>query len=109
MLGCYPKKFALEGGRFRKFHTIVSYQTLDSENSLADLWESINLMPHSLFRKLGISKLKPTKISIQLTDQSIKYLVGVSGNLDEVRSHPHNFGEAGVSKDMSGPELLASS
>ncbi|GJT59163.1 reverse transcriptase domain-containing protein [Tanacetum coccineum] len=32
------------------------------KNALADLGASINLMPHSLFRQLGISKLKPTKM-----------------------------------------------
>ncbi|GJY17056.1 hypothetical protein Tco_0388547 [Tanacetum coccineum] len=31
------------------------------KNALANLGASINLMPHSLFRRLGISKLKPTK------------------------------------------------
>ncbi|GKB84333.1 reverse transcriptase domain-containing protein [Tanacetum coccineum] len=41
------------------------------KNALADLGASINLMPHSLFRRLGISKLKPTKMSIQPADRSI--------------------------------------
>nr|GEU90617.1 hypothetical protein [Tanacetum cinerariifolium] len=40
------------------------------KNALADLGESINLMSHSLFLRLGISKLKPTRMSIQLTDRS---------------------------------------
>ncbi|GJY92961.1 DNA-directed DNA polymerase [Tanacetum coccineum] len=47
------------------------------KNALADLGASIYLMPHSLFRRLGISKLKPTKMSIQLADRSIKYPIGV--------------------------------
>ncbi|GJY11232.1 reverse transcriptase domain-containing protein [Tanacetum coccineum] len=47
------------------------------KNALADLGASINLMRHSLFRRLGISKLKPTTMSIQLADRSIKYPVGV--------------------------------
>ncbi|GJV22867.1 reverse transcriptase domain-containing protein [Tanacetum coccineum] len=51
------------------------------KNALADLGASINLMPHSLFQRLGISKLKPTKMSIQLADQSIKYPIGVCENL----------------------------
>ncbi|GJZ30317.1 putative reverse transcriptase domain-containing protein [Tanacetum coccineum] len=53
------------------------------KNALADLGASINLIPHSLFRRLGISKLKPTKMSIQLADQSIKYPIGVCENLLE--------------------------
>ncbi|GJR20938.1 DNA-directed DNA polymerase [Tanacetum coccineum] len=51
------------------------------KNALVDLGASINLMPHSIFRRLGISKLKPTKMSIQLVDQSIKYPIGVCENL----------------------------
>ncbi|GJZ74129.1 retrotransposon protein, putative, ty3-gypsy subclass [Tanacetum coccineum] len=43
------------------------------KNAMADLGASINLMPHSLFRRLGISKLKPTRMSIQLANRSIKY------------------------------------
>ncbi|GJZ73590.1 reverse transcriptase domain-containing protein [Tanacetum coccineum] len=57
--------------RSRKFHTTVSNQTFS--NKLADLGASINLMPHYLFRRLGISKLKPTRMSIQLANRSIKY------------------------------------
>ncbi|GKA25170.1 putative reverse transcriptase domain-containing protein [Tanacetum coccineum] len=51
------------------------------KNALADLRASINLMPHSLFQRLGISQLKPTKMSIQLAGQSIKYPIGVCENL----------------------------
>ncbi|GJT59013.1 reverse transcriptase domain-containing protein [Tanacetum coccineum] len=51
------------------------------KNALADLGASINLMPHSLFRRLGILKLKPTKMSIQLADRSIKYPIRVCENL----------------------------
>ncbi|GJZ93778.1 DNA-directed DNA polymerase [Tanacetum coccineum] len=51
------------------------------KNALADSGSSINLMPHSLFQRLGISKLKPTKMSIQLADRSIKYPIGVCENL----------------------------
>ncbi|GKA93240.1 DNA-directed DNA polymerase [Tanacetum coccineum] len=51
------------------------------KNALADLGAIINLMPHSLFRRLGIFKLKPTRMSIQLADRSIKYPIGVYENL----------------------------
>nr|GEV70853.1 hypothetical protein [Tanacetum cinerariifolium] len=51
------------------------------KNALADLRASINIMPHSLFRRSGISKHKPTKMSIQLADRSIKYPIGVCENL----------------------------
>ncbi|GKA47939.1 DNA-directed DNA polymerase [Tanacetum coccineum] len=42
---------------------------------------SINLMPYSLFCKLRISELEPTRMSIQLADRSLKYPVGVCKNL----------------------------
>nr|GEW14005.1 hypothetical protein [Tanacetum cinerariifolium] len=67
--------------RPRKFYTTMSYQTLGSKKALADLGASINLMSHTLFRRLGISKLKPTRMSIQLGDRSIKYPIGVCENL----------------------------
>nr|GEW82392.1 putative reverse transcriptase domain-containing protein [Tanacetum cinerariifolium] len=54
---------------------------LEVKSALGDLRASINLMPHSLFRQLGISKLKLTRMSIQLADRSIKYPVGVYENL----------------------------
>ncbi|GJZ81009.1 hypothetical protein Tco_0646003 [Tanacetum coccineum] len=62
----------------------MAYQTLAVKNALADLGANINLMPHSLFRRLGISKLKPTRMSIQLiqlADRSIKYPIEVCENL----------------------------
>ncbi|GKA59968.1 DNA-directed DNA polymerase [Tanacetum coccineum] len=55
--------------------------SLAVKNVLADLGASINLMPYSLFRRLGISKFKPTKMSIQLAGRSIKYPIGVYENL----------------------------
>ncbi|GJX87925.1 DNA-directed DNA polymerase [Tanacetum coccineum] len=56
-------------------------RSLTVKNALSDLGASINLMQHSLFRRLGISKLKPTRMSIQLVDRSIKYPIGVCENL----------------------------
>ncbi|KAK8954477.1 hypothetical protein KSP39_PZI002182 [Platanthera zijinensis] len=47
------------------------------KHALADLGASINLMPYSLFKKLGLGDPIPTKISIQLADRSVKYPVGV--------------------------------
>ncbi|GJV50162.1 reverse transcriptase domain-containing protein [Tanacetum coccineum] len=63
------------------FTLLYLIEPLAVKNSLADLGASINLMPYSLFRRLGISKLKPTKMSIQLADRSIKYPIEVCENL----------------------------
>ncbi|KAL5549750.1 hypothetical protein UlMin_004981 [Ulmus minor] len=40
---------------------------------LCDLGASINLMPLSIFRKLGLGEVKPTTVSLQLVDKSIKH------------------------------------
>nr|GEU61860.1 hypothetical protein [Tanacetum cinerariifolium] len=63
------------------FTLLCLTEPLAVKNALADLGASINLMPHSLFRQLRISKLKPTKMSIQLADRSIKYPIEVCENL----------------------------
>src|SRR5262249_23743115 len=45
--------------------------------ALADLGASINLMPYSLFKTLNLGEPKPTKMSIQLADRSIRYPKGI--------------------------------
>ncbi|XP_062085772.1 uncharacterized protein LOC133791881 [Humulus lupulus] len=45
--------------------------------ALCDLGASINLMPLSVFRKLGLGEAKPTTITLQLADRSIKHPKGV--------------------------------
>ena len=47
------------------------------ERALCDLGASINLMPFSLFRRLNLGEVKPTSISLQLADRSIKYPRGI--------------------------------
>ncbi|XP_022863621.1 uncharacterized protein LOC111383714 [Olea europaea var. sylvestris] len=41
-------------------------------NCLCDSGASINLMPFSVYKKLGLEELKNTSISLQLADRSIK-------------------------------------
>ena len=48
---------------------------------LCDLGTSINLMPLSIFRKLGLGDVKATNMTLQLADHSIKRPYGV---VDEV-------------------------
>nr|GEW33244.1 reverse transcriptase domain-containing protein [Tanacetum cinerariifolium] len=82
---CLPRKRILaRPGWFAFIHQprgILHSSRRLVKNTLADLGASINLMPHSFFRRLGISELKPTKISIQLAGRSIKYPIGVYENL----------------------------
>jgi hypothetical protein len=50
-------------------------------NALADLGASINLMPYSLYAKLALNSLKPTRISIRLADRSLQYPLGIAENM----------------------------
>ncbi|GKA68419.1 reverse transcriptase domain-containing protein, partial [Tanacetum coccineum] len=50
-------------------------------NALADLGASINLMPYSLYAKLSLETLKPTKMRVRLADTSFQYLVGIAKNM----------------------------
>ncbi|XP_073121144.1 uncharacterized protein [Henckelia pumila] len=51
------------------------------DNALCDLGTSINLMPYSLAKKLGIGVTEPTLISLKLADRSVKYPRGVVENV----------------------------
>ncbi|GJS28113.1 reverse transcriptase domain-containing protein [Tanacetum coccineum] len=50
-------------------------------NALADLGASINLMPYSLYAKLSLKTLKPTKMSVRLADRSFQFPVGIAENM----------------------------
>ena len=50
---------------------------LDFERALCDLGASINLMPYSIFRKLCIGKVKPTRVTPRMADNSIKHPRGI--------------------------------
>ncbi|GJS27298.1 reverse transcriptase domain-containing protein [Tanacetum coccineum] len=47
----------------------------------ADLCASINLMSYSLYAKLSLETLKPTKMSVRLADRSFQYPVGIAENM----------------------------
>ena len=42
------------------------------EKALLDLGASVNLLPYSMYKQLGLRELKPTSITLSLTDRSIK-------------------------------------
>ncbi|XP_076911619.1 uncharacterized protein LOC143569639 [Bidens hawaiensis] len=50
-------------------------------HALADLGASINLMPYSIFSRLGLGEPRPTRMSIQLADRSVKYPRGIVENM----------------------------
>ncbi|XP_048231776.1 uncharacterized protein LOC125370430 [Ricinus communis] len=48
---------------------------------MLDLGASINLMPYSIYERLGLGGLKPTTMSLQFADISIKYPRGIVEDL----------------------------
>ncbi|XP_012435453.1 uncharacterized protein LOC105762087 [Gossypium raimondii] len=59
-----------------------------SGKALCDLVSSINLMPTSECKRLGIGKAKRTTITLQLVDQSLAY---PKGNIEDVLVHVAKF------------------
>ncbi|XP_062089686.1 uncharacterized protein LOC133796225 [Humulus lupulus] len=49
----------------------------ECKHALCDLGASINLMPLSVFRRLGLGKASPTTITLQLADRSVKHPRGI--------------------------------
>ena len=47
------------------------------ERALLDLGASLNLLPYSIYKKLGLGELKATTITLSLADCSIKVPRGV--------------------------------
>ncbi|KAL2486468.1 Aspartic peptidase domain containing protein [Abeliophyllum distichum] len=45
--------------------------------ALCDLGASVNLMPYSIFKQLGLGEVKPTTVTLQLADRSIKRPRGI--------------------------------
>ena len=42
------------------------------EKALLDIGASVNLLPYSMYKQLGLGELKPTSITLSLVDRSIK-------------------------------------
>ncbi|XP_013629509.1 PREDICTED: uncharacterized protein LOC106335511 [Brassica oleracea var. oleracea] len=49
--------------------------------SLCDLGSSVNLMPYSVAKRMGLTNFKPTRISLVFADRSVKLPVGVLEDL----------------------------
>ena len=58
------------------------------EKALCDLGASINLMPLSIFRKLGLGEANPTTITLQLADKSLTHPQGI---IEDVLVKVDNF------------------
>ena len=47
------------------------------DKSLLDFGASVNLLPYSLYKQLGLGELKPTNITLSLADRSVKIPKGI--------------------------------
>ncbi|XP_070013106.1 uncharacterized protein [Nicotiana sylvestris] len=54
----------------------------DFAKSLCDLGASINLMPYSFFKTLGIGPPRPTFMRLQMPDRSMKQPLGIVDDVD---------------------------
>ncbi|GKB62840.1 reverse transcriptase domain-containing protein [Tanacetum coccineum] len=61
-----------------KFLIPCILQDLEVCNSLADSGASINLMPFSIYEKLGIGSLKPTRMTLELANRSVALPKGIT-------------------------------
>ncbi|XP_042012022.1 uncharacterized protein LOC121760412 [Salvia splendens] len=77
--------------------------------ALCDLGASINLMPLSFFRKMKIGTLKPTTITLQMTDRTVTYPKGIVEDV-LVMVHdfifPVNFVVLDMEEDVNVPLIL---
>nr|GEX64181.1 reverse transcriptase domain-containing protein [Tanacetum cinerariifolium] len=69
-----PKKLGDPG----KFLILCDFSGMDVCHALADLSESINLMPLSIWKNLSLLELTPTQMTLKLADRSITRPKGVA-------------------------------
>nr|GFB73774.1 reverse transcriptase domain-containing protein [Tanacetum cinerariifolium] len=72
-----PKKLPEKLGDPSKFLIPCDFLGLDVCHALADLVASTNLMPLSIWKKLSLPELTPTRIDLELADRSITRPKGV--------------------------------
>ncbi|GJZ32416.1 reverse transcriptase domain-containing protein [Tanacetum coccineum] len=61
-----------------KFLILCNFPELDECLALADLGASINLMPLSVWKKLSLPELTPTRMTLKLANRSVAYPIGVA-------------------------------
>ncbi|GKE56507.1 reverse transcriptase domain-containing protein, partial [Tanacetum coccineum] len=61
-----------------KFLIPCALQELDRTSTLADSGASINLLPHSIYKQLGLEALTPTRMTYELANRSISHPMGIA-------------------------------
>ncbi|GJT93235.1 reverse transcriptase domain-containing protein [Tanacetum coccineum] len=62
----------------RKFLIPCALQELNRTSALADSGASINLLPHSIYKKLELEALTPTRMTLELANRSITHPMGIA-------------------------------
>ncbi|GKC56183.1 reverse transcriptase domain-containing protein, partial [Tanacetum coccineum] len=75
------KKLPEKLGDLGKFLILCNFPGMDVCHALADLGTSINLMPLSIWKKLSLPKLTPTRITLELSNQSITHPKGLTKDI----------------------------
>ncbi|XP_019414565.1 PREDICTED: uncharacterized protein LOC109326328 [Lupinus angustifolius] len=87
----------------------VTIGNMSVGKALVDLGASVSLMPLSMMKRIGGGQLKPTRMSLQLADRSIKYPKGVA---DDVMVKvdkfliPVDFAVIDITEDTKIPLIL---
>ncbi|GJS42828.1 reverse transcriptase domain-containing protein [Tanacetum coccineum] len=61
-----------------KFLIPCALQELDRTSALADSGASINLLPYSIYKKLGLEALTPTRMTLELVNRFITHPMGIA-------------------------------
>ncbi|GKF31629.1 reverse transcriptase domain-containing protein [Tanacetum coccineum] len=75
------KKLPEKLGDPGKFLIPCNFLGMDVCHTLADLGASINLMPFSIWKKLSLPDLTPTRMTLKLADRSITYPKGLAEDI----------------------------
>ncbi|XP_062102905.1 uncharacterized protein LOC133813888 [Humulus lupulus] len=100
-----PQKFR-DPGSFTIPCTIGKFEC---KHALCDLGASINLMPLSVLRRLGLGEASPTTVTLQLADRSVKHPRGIIEDvLVKVDKFifPADFIVLNMEEDMDGEEVV---
>ena len=65
----------IQGSRIPTISVNIGGTCIDK--ALLDLGASVNLLPYSVYKQLGLGELKPTNITLSLADRSIKIPKGI--------------------------------
>ncbi|GKE74650.1 reverse transcriptase domain-containing protein, partial [Tanacetum coccineum] len=106
------KKLPEKLGDPDKFLIPCNFPRMDVCHALADLGASINLMPLSIWKKLSLPELTPTRMTLELADRSITHPKGLAEDVYvKVRKFhfPTNFVAVDFEADPRVPLILGRS